>query len=66
MLSSLMCLELCRVVSMDGYIWNLFKKIYLFTYFMFAGILLLSSDTPEGGIECPLQMVVSHHVVAGN
>jgi hypothetical protein len=51
---------------MDGYIWNLFKKIYLFTYFMFAGILLLSSDTPEGGIECPLQMVVSHHVVAGN
>jgi hypothetical protein len=28
-------------------------------------ILLLSSDTPEEGIK-PLQMVVSHHVAAGN
>jgi hypothetical protein len=27
---------------------------------------LLSSDTPEEGIGSPLQMVVSHHEVAGN
>jgi hypothetical protein len=33
---------------------------------MYVGILPLSSDTPEDGIGGPLQMVASHHVVAGN
>ena len=28
--------------------------------------LSLSSDTAEESIRCPLQMVVNHHVVAGN
>jgi len=32
---------------------------------MYVGTLKLSSDTPEDSIRCPLQMVVSHHVVAG-
>ena len=35
-------------------------------YFIYVGTLSLSSDTPEKGIRCPLHMVVSHHVVAGN
>ena len=33
---------------------------------MYMGTLLLSSDTPEEGIWSPLQIVVSHYVVAGN
>jgi hypothetical protein len=33
---------------------------------MYVSTLSLSSDTPEEGIGFPLQMVVSHHVVAGN
>jgi hypothetical protein len=33
---------------------------------MYVGTLLLSSDTPEEGIVSSLQMVVRHHVVAGN
>jgi hypothetical protein len=33
---------------------------------MYVSILLLSSDTPEAGMGIPLQMVVSHHVAAGN
>jgi hypothetical protein len=37
-----------------------------FFNFMYVSTLLLSSDTPEEGIGSPLQMVVSHHVVAGN
>jgi hypothetical protein len=32
---------------------------------MYVSILSLSSDTSEKGIRSPLQMVVSHHVVAG-
>ena len=35
-------------------------------YFMCVSTLSLSSDTPEEGIGSPLQMAVSHHVVAGN
>jgi hypothetical protein len=38
----------------------------LFIYFMYVGALSLSSDTLEEGIRCPLQMVVSHYVIAGN
>jgi hypothetical protein len=38
----------------------------IFVYLLYVGTLLLSSDTPQEGIGCPLQMVVSHHVVAGN
>ena len=38
----------------------------LFIYFMYVSTLSLSSDTPEEGIRSPLQMVVSHSVVAGN
>jgi hypothetical protein len=34
--------------------------------FMYVSTLPLSSDTPEEGIGSPLQMVVRHHVVAGN
>ena len=41
-----------------------FFKIYLFISYVCT--LSLSSDTPEEGIGSPLQMVVSHHVVAGN
>jgi hypothetical protein len=37
-----------------------------FIYFMYVSTLLLSLDTTEEGIGSPLQMVVSHHVVAGN
>jgi hypothetical protein len=33
---------------------------------MYVSTLLQSSDTPEEGIESPLQMVVWHHVIAGN
>ena len=33
---------------------------------MYVSKLSLSSDMPEEGIGSPLQMVVSHHVVAGN
>jgi hypothetical protein len=33
---------------------------------MYVSTLSLSSDTPGEGIEFPLQMVVSHHVVAEN
>ena len=33
---------------------------------MYVGTPLLSSDIPEEGIGAPLQMVVSHHVVARN
>jgi hypothetical protein len=36
------------------------------TYFMYVDTLSLSANTPKGGIGCPLQMVLSHHVVAGN
>jgi hypothetical protein len=32
---------------------------------MYVNTLSLSSDTPEEGIGSPLQMVVSHHMVAG-
>jgi hypothetical protein len=35
-------------------------------YFIYVGTLSLSSDTTEDGIGCPLQKVVSHHVVARN
>jgi hypothetical protein len=42
---------------------NFFKD--LFINFIYVGALSLSSDTPEEGIGSPLQMVVSHHVVAG-
>jgi hypothetical protein len=38
------------------------KKIY---YIMYMITLSLSPDTPEEGIGSLLQMVVSHHVVAG-
>jgi hypothetical protein len=34
-------------------------------YFIYVGTLSLSSDTAEDSIGYPLQMVVSHHVVAG-
>jgi hypothetical protein len=34
-------------------------------FYVFMGTLVLSSDTAEEG-GCPLQMVVSHHLVAGN
>jgi hypothetical protein len=44
----------------------LLKKGYLFIYFMYVTTLLLSSDITEEGIGFPLQMVVSHHVVAGD
>jgi hypothetical protein len=44
----------------------IFFKKALFIYFMYVGILLLSSDTPDEGNGSPLQMVVSHLVVAGN
>jgi hypothetical protein len=37
-----------------------------FIYFIFMNTLSLSSDTPEEGIGSHLQMVVSHHVFAGN
>jgi hypothetical protein len=45
-----------------------FKMIFfgLFIYFVYMSTLSLSLDTPEEGIGSPLQMVVSHHVVAGN
>jgi hypothetical protein len=33
---------------------------------MYVSTLLLFLDTPEEGIASPLQMVVSHQVVAGN
>ena len=33
---------------------------------MYMSTSSMSSDTPEEGINIPLQMVVSHHVVAGN
>jgi hypothetical protein len=39
-----------------------FKNFLRFISFMYVGILLLSSDS----ITCPLQMVVSYYVVAGN
>jgi hypothetical protein len=45
-----------------------FLKKYLFIYLfilIYMSILYLSSLTPEG-CATPLQMVVSHHVVAGN
>jgi hypothetical protein len=32
---------------------------------MYVGTLSLSSDNPEEDIRSPLEMVVSHHVVAG-
>jgi hypothetical protein len=37
-----------------------------FIYFMYVSKLQLSSDTPAEGHQISLQMVVSHHVVAGN
>jgi hypothetical protein len=37
-----------------------------FIYFIYVGTLSLSSDTVESGIRSPLQMVMSHHVVAAN
>jgi hypothetical protein len=43
----------------------LFFKIYLFN-FMYVSTLSLSSDTPVESIGSPLQMLVSHHVIAGN
>ena len=55
-----------------GFFWFLFCFVFfkdLFTYFMYmSSTLLLTSDTPEQGIrsQIPLQMVVTHHVVAGN
>jgi hypothetical protein len=39
---------------------------YLLTYLMYTSTLLISSETIEEGIGSPLQMVVSHPVVAGN
>jgi hypothetical protein len=42
-----------------------FLKNDLFIYFMYLSTLSLSSDTPEEGIRSH-QMVLSHHVVAGN
>jgi hypothetical protein len=33
---------------------------------MYVSTLSLSSDTPEEGIGLPLQMILHHHVVAGN
>jgi hypothetical protein len=42
-----------------------FLTIYLFIYFVYMSILWLSSDTRRG-YRIPLQMVGSHHVVAGN
>ena len=41
---------------------NFLKDVYI--YFMYMSTLLLSSDTRRGH-EIPLQIVVSHHVVAG-
>jgi len=38
---------------------------FLKSYLLFMRTLPLSSDTPEKGHLIPLQMVVSHHVVAG-
>jgi hypothetical protein len=35
-------------------------------YLFYVNILSLSSDTPEEAIGSLLQMVVSHHVIAGN
>jgi hypothetical protein len=35
-------------------------------YFIYVSILLLSSDTQDEGIGLLLQVVVNHHVVAGN
>jgi hypothetical protein len=37
----------------------------LFIYLLYVQTLYLSSDTPEEGIRFLLQMVVSHHVIAG-
>jgi hypothetical protein len=37
----------------------------LFIYLFYMSTTLLSSDTPEEAIRSPLQMVVSHYVVAG-
>jgi hypothetical protein len=43
------------------------KFLKIFIYFMYVGTLLLPLDTPEEGIRSRYrQMVVSHHVVAGN
>jgi hypothetical protein len=42
-----------------------FKDLFISMY-VGALLLSLSSDTPEEGIGSPIQMVVNHHVVAGN
>jgi hypothetical protein len=45
----------------------LFCFLKRFIYFMYVSTLVVSSDTPEEGIGSSyIQMVVSHHVVAGN
>jgi hypothetical protein len=41
-----------------------FKK--LFIYFIYVSTLSLFKDTTRRGLGIPLQMVVSHHVIAGN
>jgi len=46
---------------------NFFSFYFLrYIYFMYVSTLWLSSDTPKEGTGSLLQMVVSHHVVAGN
>jgi hypothetical protein len=46
-------------------VWFYFLELFIYS-FMSMSPLLLSSDTPEEGIDFLLQMVVSHHVVAWN
>jgi hypothetical protein len=48
---------------------NTFAEFFfflIFFYSIYVSTLLQASDTPEEAIGFPLQMVVSHHVVAGN
>jgi hypothetical protein len=56
----------CVLGLLPGFV-CLFLVLFLrFIYFIYVRTLSLSSDTPEEGIGSPLQMAVSHHVVAGN
>jgi hypothetical protein len=59
------CLCLFRAGIIGVYMCVVFLFVCLFIYLMYVSTLLLSSDTPEVGIWIPLQMVMSHHVVAG-
>jgi hypothetical protein len=45
--------------------YRLLLLLFLRLFFMYVNTLLLSSDTPEADIRSQLQVVLSHHVVAG-